>query len=133
MVDLSAAYPRGAQDLALGVEKPLEARHDRSLERAVEYVHQHYTEPLRVANVARIAGFAANYFSKLWRIREKVTFAFYVQRLRVKRARYLLASTDLPATRIAELSGFRSSEYFTRVFHEAVGKTPIDYRQVQKK
>jgi AraC-like DNA-binding protein len=133
MMDLFAVYRRGVGDLVQAVEKPLDARHDRSLGRAVEYVHQHYTEPLRAAQVARVAGFAVNYFSKLWKAREKVTFASYVQRLRVERAKHLLGTTGLSATRIAELSGFHSSEYFTRVFRETVGTTPIDYRQAYKK
>jgi AraC-like DNA-binding protein len=129
MTELLAAYRRAVADVSEAIAKPVEAHHDRSLERAADYIRQHYTEPLGVVRVAKVAGFAPNYFSKLWRAREGATFAAYVAGLRVERAKQLLTSTDLAATRIAQLCGFRSSQYFSRVFRRATGTTPLDYRR----
>jgi AraC-like DNA-binding protein len=129
MRELLAAYRRAAADVSEAIAKPVEAHHDRSLESAVDYIRQHYTEPLGVVRVAKVAGFAPNYFSKLFRARERTTFSLYVAGLRVERAKQLLTSTELAATRIAEMCGFRSSQYFSRVFGRATGTTPIDYRR----
>jgi AraC-like DNA-binding protein len=127
--ELTAAYRRALGDVSEAVQRPLPAHHDRSLRGAVDYIHQHYTEPLGVARVAKAAGFAPNYFSKLFKAREKMAFAAYVSGLRVERARQLLTGTKLDATRIAELCGFRSSQYFSRVFRRATGLTPLGYRE----
>jgi AraC-like DNA-binding protein len=127
--DLLALYRHAAADLSQAMQKPADARHDRNLRRAVDYIHRHYAEPLNRDRVAKVAGFAAGYFSKLFKEREHATFEVYVLRLRIERAKQLLDGTDLEATRIAELAGFQSPEYFSRAFRKAVGTTPIEYRK----
>jgi AraC-like DNA-binding protein len=34
---------------------------------------------------------------------------------------------------VADLSGFRSPQYFSHVFHQALGVTPLTYRQGRRK
>ena len=51
---------------------------------------------------------------------------------RLRYASHLLATTDNSATLIAELSGFSRSSFF-RVFSDAYGMSPSDYRKVAKK
>src|SRR5262249_42317617 len=76
---------------------------------------------------ARLAGFAPNYFSALFRQRQGVTFERYVSDLRVERAKQLLASSTLSVARVGELSGFSSAQYFSKVFRRSVGarRSPI--------
>jgi len=73
---------------------------------------------------ARIAGFAPNYFSLLFKRREKVTFEHYLRNLRVDRARQLLTTTDLGIQRVAQLCGFGTGQYMARVFKRSLGVTP---------
>jgi AraC-like DNA-binding protein len=128
VLELCDVYRRAASDLFEAVRHPVQARRDRSLRLALEYVKEHYTEPLRLDRVARIAGFAPSHFSRLFSQRERMSFEHYVQALRIERAKHLLISTDIDATRVADLSGFRSLQYFCRVFRRQVGKTPLEYR-----
>jgi AraC-like DNA-binding protein len=79
--------------------------------------------------VASVAGFAPKYFSYLFKRRERVTFEAYLRRVRVERARQLLSSTDLNLARVAELSGFRSAQYFCHVFRDSCGATPTEFRE----
>jgi AraC-like DNA-binding protein len=58
-----------------------------------------------------------------------MTFEQYLRGLRLERAKQLLASTRLQVSRVAELSGFNSLQYFCRVFGKAHGMTPIEYRK----
>src|SRR4029079_11769215 len=88
--DLLAAYRRAAQEVAVAVERPVTARQDRSLRSAVDHIHQHFAEPLRLGKVARIAGFAPSHFSKLFIERERMPFERYVRGLRLERAKQLL-------------------------------------------
>jgi AraC-like DNA-binding protein len=111
------------------VEQPVPARQDRSLRAALDYIHQNYSGPLRLGRVARIAGFTPNHFSKLFIKSERLPFEQYVVRLRVDRAKQLLAGTELDVMRVAELSGFNSAPYFCRVFRRATGTTPLAFRR----
>jgi two-component system response regulator YesN len=105
------------------------ARRDRSLRRAVDYIERHYSEPLRLETVARIAGITPVYFSKLFKEREHVTFENYLRRLRIERAKQLLVNTGIGVSRVAEQSGFQSPQYFCRVFRSVTGQTPLAFRR----
>jgi AraC-like DNA-binding protein len=133
ITDLFAGYRRAVLDVSEAVQRPVLARQDRSLRNAVEHIHQHYAERLSLKTVARLAGFAPSHFSKLFIKRERMPFEQYVRRLRVERARHLLADTDLNAARVADLSGFRSAQYFSHVFKQTLGVTPLTYRQGRRK
>jgi AraC-like DNA-binding protein len=128
MNELFAACRRAALDVVAAVQKPTSARRDRSLRGALDYIHQHCSEPLSRKKVARVAGFAPGYFSQLFKKRESMGFEHYVHGLRIERAKQLLLDTELDAARVAELSGFKTPQYFSRVFVRATGVTPIVFR-----
>jgi AraC-like DNA-binding protein len=129
--ELFGAYRRAIADLSDSMARPVAARQDRSLRSALEHIAQHFAEPLSLAKVARVAGFSPKYFSKIFHRQERTTFERYVLDVRLERARHLLAGTDLHVARIAELSGFRSPQNLCRVFRQAVGATPLEYRREQ--
>ncbi|HEV8246277.1 MAG TPA: AraC family transcriptional regulator [Polyangiaceae bacterium] len=127
--DLFAAYRQAVSDLSSAIEAPVQARQDRSLRRALDYIHQHYPEALDFEKVSSMAGFAPSYFSHLFKEREGISFERYVLGLRVERAKQLLANSKLEIARVAELSGFNSAQYFCRAFGRVVGRTPREYRK----
>jgi AraC-like DNA-binding protein len=129
LTDLFAAYRATVADLSATAERPAAARQVRGLRGALDYIHQHYSEPLSLERVAKASGFARTYFSELFKQRQGMTFQRYVFGLRIERAKKLLTGTDLSVTRIAELSGHRSTAYLCRVFQRVVGTTPLDYRR----
>jgi AraC-like DNA-binding protein len=122
--ELFATFRLTIADIADAVRQPRSAHQDRSVRRAIAYVREHYSEPLSLRSVARVAGFAPNYFSVLFKKREKMTFERYLRQLRIERAKELLATTDLAIERIAKLSGLGSRQYMARVFQRNVGTTP---------
>jgi AraC-like DNA-binding protein len=129
VADLCAAYRRAALDVSAAIAMPSSAHRDRSVRRAVEHVRRHFTQPLTLVSVARVAGFAPTHFSTLFKLHEGTTFSRYICQLRLDRARELLGRTELDLGRIAVLSGFRSREYFARVFRRVVGVTPMESRR----
>jgi AraC-like DNA-binding protein len=129
MNELFAAYRRAAQDIALAMDRPDEARHDRSLRRAEEYMRRHYAEPLTLERVARVAGFAPSYFSKLLQKRRRMGFVKFLTQLRIERAKELLIGTSLNLQRVAELSGLSTRFYLNRLFKQWTSETPIQHRQ----
>ena len=119
-----ATFRRTIAHIADAVRQPRHAHQERSVRRAIAYVREHYSEPLSLRLVARVAGFAPNYFSVLFKRREKVTFDRYLRHLRIERAKELLATTDLGIERVAKLSGLGTRQYMARVFQRNVGSTP---------
>lgn len=129
ITDLFATYRRTIVDICDAVQHPRPAHRDRSVRRAIAYIREHYSEPLSLRTVSRVAGFAPNYFSVLFKRREKLTFERYLRQLRIERAKELLATTDLDIERIARLSGLGTRQYMARVFQHAVGATPRESRE----
>jgi AraC-like DNA-binding protein len=127
--DLLALYRRAVEDVADAESRPVAARHERSLRRAEEYMREHYAEPLSLARVAQEAGFAPNYFSALFHAEQRTTFAGYLQKLRIERAKQLLSGTPLTLQRIAQLCGLSTRHYLGRVFKRAADMTPVAYRR----
>src|SRR5262249_15008292 len=101
----------------------------RGMLRALQFMREHLSEPLNRSQVARVAGFAPGYFSRLLRHEQGHAFEVYLQRLRVTRAKQMLTGSRLSIGRIGQLSGFPVSSYFHRVFKAQVGITPADYRR----
>jgi AraC-like DNA-binding protein len=129
MSDLFAAYRRTFSELADLAQHPVRASRDRSLRRAIAFIHRHFSDPIDLPQVARVAGFSPNYFGQLFKRREQMTFEHYVRQLRIERAKQLLGITDLSTEKVGQLSGFPLRPYFYRVFKDLVGTTPAAYRR----
>jgi LacI family transcriptional regulator len=51
-----------------------------------------------------------------------------IRRVRIERAKQLLATTDLPIPKVAQASGFGTGEYLATLFRQVTGITPLKYR-----
>jgi YesN/AraC family two-component response regulator len=127
--DLTSVYRAMASDLAEAMQRPVPAQRERSVRRALEYIHRHYRQAVSFSDVAKEAGFAPNYFSALFKRSQGVTFERYLADLRLRHARHLLSSSKVGVARVAELSGFHSPQYFSATFRKAAGVTPLAYRE----
>jgi AraC-like DNA-binding protein len=126
--DLSSAYRRIVADIELATSRPNEARHDRSIQRAIAYIRDHLGDSLSLVKVSRVAGFAPGYFSKVFAKSERMTFHRYVVKLRLERARQMLLATPLSIERVGQLCGFRTRNHFHRAYKRAFHATPNEYR-----
>ena len=100
----------------------------RSLQRAREYVHAHFSENLTLARVARAAGVHPVYLGQIFRKQFGETLGEYLNRIRVRAAAGLLANSDAPLSSIAVDLGFYDQSHFTRVFRQVTGATPGTFR-----
>jgi AraC-like DNA-binding protein len=126
--ELGAAYRGAVTDIARFMVEPTGARQVRGMRRAVAFIRDHLNEPLTLGKVARIAGFAPGYFSKLLKREQDVSFEQYTRQLRVERAKQMLATTSLTVARVGGLCGFGTPNYFHQAFKHLQGVTPLAYR-----
>ena len=102
---------------------------DTTIEVAVEYIQNHYMEPLSTPQLAELCYLGTSQFIKRFRENFGVTPKQYVINYRVDKAKYLLLDTDLPVSMVAASVGFEDSSYFTRIFKKIAGTTPHDFRK----
>lgn len=84
---------------------------------------------LKVSDIATAIGTNRTYVSGFFNKEEECSFYDYVNRARIEYACTLLDGSDANIMKIAELSGFNSSQSFIRVFSKLKGISPTRYRK----
>lgn len=88
----------------------------------------HYQEDLSLKGLAQKYKINAAYLGQLFKNETGELFSACLCRIRIARAKELLAGTDWKTGRVAELTGFRNVNYFSNTFKRAVGLYPSEYR-----
>jgi AraC family transcriptional regulator len=104
------------------------ARDLPSLDRAREYLHTAFRNPIAMRDVAHAAGLHPVYLGQSFRRQFGETIAHYVNRLRVRAAAEQLGKTDATLAAIAYEQGFCDQSHFQRVFKKFSGYTPAEFR-----
>jgi len=100
------------------------------LEKAKEFIRQHYSENLSVADISESVNISQSLLFKLFRTEEKATPMEYLRRVRIERAGKLLFESRLKIRAIAAACGFSDTAYFCKVFKEQTGCSPASYREI---
>ncbi|GMA21885.1 AraC family transcriptional regulator [Arsenicicoccus piscis] len=101
------------------------------LSAVVAHIESHLAEPLRVADLAAVAGTSTD------TVERRVRRVFHrspvqlVLSMRIDRARRLLVSTDEPIADIATACGFYDQAAFSRTFARLTGETPAAFRRTR--
>ena len=143
-------YPRGRQGWCLtfktplrdaagtieglvGISRDLPAADARRVEYqqladAVEYLKEHYTEPLRLEALARVVGLAMDRFERLVREVFGLTPRQLLTQTRIQAASRLLRNKRMTVSDVAHHCGYSDHSAFTRQFKSTVGLTPREFR-----
>ena len=103
--------------------------HSQLVQTAMLYVRQHLAESLSLRTVAAMLGCNASYFSAKFKKETGQTLTEFILQERMRLAAQLLLSTQLEIQTIAQHCGFLDANYFSRTFHQALGRTPSEYRK----
>ena len=98
------------------------------LNMALEYIHEHLSDDLFLDLVADHAEVSPQHLSKLFRDEIGTSFNQYVTERRIEKAKFLLYADVRKVNEIAQMVGYRDSNYFTKVFRKCTGVTPNGYR-----
>lgn len=105
---------------------------DCRLSRSLTYIHLHYTEKLRVGDLARLEAVSPSRYSELFRRKTGKPPIDYIISLRIRHAASLLETTNLPVGEVAETVGFSDVHFFSKLFKKHTGVSPSDYRKNRK-
>lgn len=93
------------------------------------YVKEHVTEHLSLNEVAAVFGISPNYLSQLFKKYNDIGYNDFVTQCKIDEARKLLGNGDYKVYEVAEMLGFESAFYFSKVFKKVVGIPPTEYMQ----
>lgn len=104
-----------------------------TLKPAIEYIHKHKSENIKLEKMAKFCHISPSYFSRLFTKETGENFSMYVSKLKVKWAKSLLEETDMPINEISNELGFSEAGYFIKIFKKYEGVTPFIYRKYYKR
>jgi len=98
---------------------------------ALEYVREHLTEPLTVADMAEQVSLSPSAFAHLFReVAGRSPYQF-LKEMRLDKARELLIDGRLPVARVSKEVGYGSVSHFISEFRTRFGATPRAYSDAQ--
>jgi AraC-like DNA-binding protein len=102
------------------------------IELTISYMKEHLDKPLRAATLAGVAKMSLpHYFVTFKRCTGSTPIDYFI-RLRMERARELLATTSCSVKEIAGVLGYDDPLYFSRVFKAVNQTTPTQFRLSHK-
>ena len=97
--------------------------------RVKNYLDAHYAEKLTLDGVCETFFVSKSYLSHIFKELNGDSPMHYLAAVRLKVAKELLRQTGLPVREIAERAGYPDACYFCRVFRQAEGCTPGEFRR----
>ena len=91
------------------------------------FIDEHYREPLKLEQLAGMAGLSRNYYVDQFKKRYGKSVVEYMTDLRIRRAKRLMANSELKLREVAQQVGYNDEFYFSRRFKQETGVTPSAY------
>ncbi|MFC4714221.1 response regulator [Planococcus dechangensis] len=105
------------------------ASESNNLDKILEYIELHYTEPLRLSEIANHFHFNASYLSSYFSTHHKEGFSEYLNRVRIKKSMELLENSTVSISNISGMVGYSEHSYYCKVFKRITGMSPGSYRK----
>ena len=110
-----------------------EGRYQSVIVRAREYIDRHFASgDISLYSTASHVGISPNHLSTVFAQEMGENFIDYLTRIRLEKAKKLLAETAMKSSDIAGETGFSDPHYFSYVFKQNVGMSPREYRLSHK-
>lgn len=105
---------------------------DKRIKKVMNYISNHYKEPLTVHKMADMVHLSDMYFGALFKQETGMSFRKYLTSIRMNRAEDMLYSGEYKVNEIADACGFSDVFYFSRLFKENRGFAPSNAIRTKK-
>ncbi len=92
-----------------------------------KYISEHIRERLALDKVAAAFGISPNYLSQLFGKYSDLGFSEYVNSCKIRESKELLATGRYKVYEVADMLGYESAFYFSKVFKKVEGIAPTEY------
>ncbi|MGG1663152.1 response regulator transcription factor [Brevibacillus sp. NRS-1366] len=97
------------------------------ISRIKRYIEQNYRDAT-LEGTAKFVHLNQHYLSKYFKQKTSENFSDYVIRVKMEKAKELLADRNSKTYEISEMVGYSNAKNFTRMFRKYTGKSPREYR-----
>lgn len=93
------------------------------------YIDMHYQEDIRRSDLADLVYLNTDYISRIFKKETGLSISNYLIQKRVEVAKRLLTQSKLPINTVSIHVGYSNFSYFTKMFRENTGCSPLEYRR----
>ena len=93
------------------------------------YIHEHFAEKMTIQELASAVFLSERECYRVFQNHLHMTPVDYIKSYRVQIACQMLAKSQMPVTEVGSACGMENPSYFGKVFREATGYTPRQYRR----
>ncbi len=97
--------------------------------KVLKYLNKNYHKQLKLKDLSEMFYINKNYACYLFKRYTGMTYSEYLNKIRMERARGMLAATSYTIAEVAEKAGYTDYFYFSKLFKKTYGVTPSQYRQ----
>lgn len=101
----------------------------QQVQKCVDYIEMNLDKKIRAADIAALVGYTEYYLTHKFKEETGLSVTDYIKFAKIERAKVLLKSTDQTVQDIATALSFSTRNYFSRIFQEVTGQTPMEYRE----
>jgi AraC family transcriptional regulator len=101
----------------------------KQLRNVVDYIQEHLTGNLSLAEVSAVTGVSPSHFKALFKLSMGLPVHKYVMKCRVERAVELIGNGDVKLSQVALRTGFADQSHMSRWLRRFIGLTPAQLRR----
>lgn len=102
-------------------------RYSPKIQKAIDFINKNYSKPITSKDICSWLGISEFYLSRLFKKETGLTLTEYLTNYRIEVSKTLLSSGKYKIYEIAEMVGYKNSQYFSHVFKKITGKNPLNY------
>lgn len=106
---------------------------DLHVSKILRLIHKNIAANLSPKKIAAKLKISESYLFRIFKKKINCTLSYYINQIRIEKAKQLLVKTDHPIFNIGMEVGFNNRQYFCKTFSAFTGLSPAEYRKRQKK
>jgi transcriptional regulator GlxA family with amidase domain len=111
-------------------KSPQDSHHDEQIIKIQEWLQSNYAQPIQLQSVARRFKISVRSLNRRFKVAADTTPLRYLQEIRIQHAKELLKRSNLSIAEICYQVGYQDTSYFSSLFKQMNGVTPLQYRDL---
>lgn len=103
---------------------------NKMMDELIAYLVKHYAEEITLETAAERVYMHPMYVSKWFKKETGKNFVDFLTEIRIAKAKEFLGDYSLKIYAVSDMVGYSDPKYFSKVFKQAVGVTPKEYRKL---
>ncbi|WNS44113.1 helix-turn-helix domain-containing protein [Paenibacillus sp. MMS20-IR301] len=99
------------------------------IERVKQYIDRNLEQEISRSTLAEHVYLNPEYLSHIFKKKTGSSLSDYITDVRIREAKRLLMTTDLPVREVSLQAGYTNLAYFSKIFKRLTSKTPLEYRR----